>query len=112
MITAEPDITRLLGRLKAQKLVRQQRDKRDKRVLWTQISPAGLALLAEMDPVVQQAPKDLLGHLAHEDLAQLIRLVEAARSRCGDRQAPVSCDGANGNAGESCQTDHSPAISE
>src|SRR5258708_27502298 len=29
MITAEPDITRLLGRLKILKLIKQQRDKRD-----------------------------------------------------------------------------------
>ena len=112
MITAEPDITRLLGRLKAQKLVRQQRDKRDKRVLWTQISPAGLALLAEMDPVVQQAPGELLGHLTYEELAQLIRLVESARSRCGDRQAPVNCDGANRAAGESCPSGQAPAITQ
>src|SRR6201996_9548281 len=63
MITAEPDITRLLGRLKAQKLVRQQRDKRDKRVLWTQISPEGLALLAEMDAEITQMPRELVGHL-------------------------------------------------
>lgn len=111
MITAEPDITRLLGRLKTQKLVRQQRDKRDKRVLWTQISPVGLALLAEMDPVVQRAPRELLGHLTHEELTQLIRLVESARSRCGDQHAPVSCDGAGGGAtGESCPTGQAPAL--
>jgi DNA-binding MarR family transcriptional regulator len=110
MITAEPDITRLLGRLKAQKLVRQQRDKRDKRVLWTQISPTGLALLAEMDPVVQQGPYELLGHLTHDELTQLIRLVESARSHCGDRQAPVSCDGTSGAACESVPGDQIPAL--
>ena len=110
MITAEPDITRLLGRLKAQKLVRQQRDKRDKRVLWTQISPAGLALLAEMDPAVQQGPHDLLGHLTHEELTQLIHLLESARSHCGDQQAPVSCDGASGAPGEPCPTNPTPAM--
>jgi DNA-binding MarR family transcriptional regulator len=104
MITAEPDITRLLGRLKAQKLVRQQRDKRDKRVIWTQISPTGLALLADMDPVVQQFPKELLGHLTEEEVAELIRLVELARAHCGDQQAPVSCDGSSASSGESCPT--------
>ncbi len=45
MITAEPDITRLLARLKALKLIRQQRDRHDRRVVWTQISDAGLDLL-------------------------------------------------------------------
>jgi DNA-binding MarR family transcriptional regulator len=98
MITAEPDITRLLARLRALKLIRQQRDKRDRRVVWTQISPAGLALLAETDPMVQNYPKELLGHLGSDQLATLIHLVELARRNCGDSQAPVSCDG----AGESC----------
>ncbi len=93
MITAEPDITRLLARLKGLKLIRQQRDKRDKRVVWTQISPSGLALLNETDPVVEQLTKELLGHLGEEQLATLIHLLERARARCGDRQAPVTCDG-------------------
>jgi DNA-binding MarR family transcriptional regulator len=52
MIAAEPDITRLLARLKRLKLVRQRRDQHDKRVLWTQISESGLALLDEMGPVI------------------------------------------------------------
>ena len=101
MITAEPDITRLLGRLRALKLIRQQRDKRDRRVVWTQISSEGLALLAETDPVVQHFPRELLGHLGKEQLATLIPLLELARRNCGDTQMPVSCDGA---AGEGCAT--------
>jgi DNA-binding MarR family transcriptional regulator len=101
MITAEPDITRLLGRLKALKLIRQQRDRRDKRVIWTQISPAGLALLAEMEPMVLEFPGELLGHLGSDQLSQLIRLLELARERCGDPQTPVSCEGTPGN-GQAC----------
>ena len=50
MITAEPDITRLLARMKALKLIRQQRDRHDRRVVWTQISSTGLELLLKMDP--------------------------------------------------------------
>ena len=100
MITAEPDITRLLARLKGLKLIRQQRDKRDKRVIWTQICPKGLSLLEETDPVVESLTNELLGHLGKDQLKTLIDLLERARSRCGDRQAPVSCDG----AGETCPT--------
>jgi DNA-binding MarR family transcriptional regulator len=92
MITADPDITRLLARLKTLKLVRQQRDKRDRRVVWTHISPAGLELLAELDPTVQKLPGEWLGHLNQAELTEFIRLLELARSRCGDTQAPVSCD--------------------
>ena len=79
MITAEPDITRLLGRLKTLKLIRQRRDKQDRRVVWTQISEPGLQLLKEMDPVILKAPRELLGHLDKAELAEMIRLLERAR---------------------------------
>ena len=93
MITAEPDITRLLARMKAQKLIKQQRDKRDRRVVWTQISSAGLELLGNMDPEITRAPKELLGHMEQKDVAELTRLLELARKNCLDSQAQVSCTG-------------------
>ena len=92
MIASDPDITRLLSRLKAHKLIRQERHKKDRRVLWTFISDAGLALLAEMDPVVSRFPAQMLGHLGEDDLATLIGLLEQARSGCNDRRPPT-CDG-------------------
>jgi MarR family transcriptional regulator, 2-MHQ and catechol-resistance regulon repressor len=79
MITAEPDITRLLSRLKALKLIRQQRDRHDRRVVWTQISEAGLELLKAMDPVIERTPRELLGHMSKAELTELIRLLELAR---------------------------------
>jgi DNA-binding MarR family transcriptional regulator len=93
MITAVPDITRLLARMKALKLIKQQRDKRDRRVVWTQISSAGLELLSKMDPEIDRMPRELLGHLNREELTGFIRLLELARTKCGDTQAPVSCTG-------------------
>jgi DNA-binding MarR family transcriptional regulator len=102
MITAEPDITRLLFRLKTLKLIRQQRDRQDRRVVWTQISPTGLQLLKEMDPVIQQLPVDLLGHLQKAELAEFIRLLELARSRNeepDEPRAPLSCTGERCNDG-------------
>jgi len=101
MITAEPDITRLLARLKALKLIRQQRDQHDRRVVWTQIAEAGLDLLHKMDPVIQQLPKDLLGHMESAEVKKLIRLLEVSRKNCLDAQTPVSCSG-NHNSQESC----------
>jgi DNA-binding MarR family transcriptional regulator len=88
MITAEPDITRLLGRLKSLKLIRQQRDSHDRRVVWTQIAAAGLKLLDEMDPIIQLIPGELLGHLDREELAELIRLLELARKTCAAPAMP------------------------
>jgi DNA-binding MarR family transcriptional regulator len=93
MITAEPDITRLLARLKALKLIKQKRDTHDRRAVWTLISAAWLALLSEMDPVILSAPKELLGHLNGEELSELIRLLELARNPEGAPATPVSCDG-------------------
>jgi DNA-binding MarR family transcriptional regulator len=98
MITAVPDITRLLARMKALKLIRQQRDKHDRRVVWTQISPAGLDLLGKMDDEISRMPRELLSHLKGDDLAEFIRLLELARKNCNDTTAPVSC------TGEECDT--------
>jgi DNA-binding MarR family transcriptional regulator len=92
MITAEPDITRLLARLKALKLIRQQRDRQDRRVLWTQISESGLELLREMDPVIERVPGELLGHLSGAELSELTRLLELARKPGESLPAPACCD--------------------
>jgi len=88
MITAEPDITRLLSRLKALKLVRQQRSREDRREVWTWISAAGLKLLAEMDAMIESAPAEVIGGLSAPELNELIRLLE----RAGDDQH-ATCDG-------------------
>jgi DNA-binding MarR family transcriptional regulator len=107
MITAEPDITRLLSRLKTLKFVKQQRDRNDRRVVWTKISESGLQLLKEMDPVILQMPIDLMGHLDRAELAELIRLLELARRSSEEAHAPLSCTGercTNGvSAGEGAQ---------
>lgn len=102
MITADPDITRLLARLKALKLIKQQRDRHDRRVVWTQISESGLELLRQMDPVIERAPKELLGHLGKNELIELTRLLEVARKHCLEGQNAVSCDGANTSENRVC----------
>ncbi len=86
MIAMEPDITRLLRRLKVLKLIRQHRDRQDRRVVWTQISQAGLDLLRAMDPVIQRIPLELLGHIGRGALAEMIRLLESARQSCADTE--------------------------
>ncbi len=102
MITADPDITRLLNRLKNLKLVRQQRDKDDRRVVWTHISEAGLDLLRQMDAKVRHMPKEMLGHLTASELAELTRLLELARKGCADGQGPATCDGSGTGSEPTC----------
>jgi DNA-binding MarR family transcriptional regulator len=79
MIAADPDITRLLGRLKRLKLIRQHRDRRDRRVVLTAITDSGLELLRKMDPFARSAPVELLGHIRRAELTELIRLLELVR---------------------------------
>jgi DNA-binding MarR family transcriptional regulator len=90
MIAAEPDITRLLARLKSRKLIRQQRDANDRRIVWTVIAEAGLELLRQMDTVIEELPFALLGHLNAAELAELIRLLELTRKSTHARLGPAS----------------------
>jgi len=87
MIAADPDITRLLGRLKRVKLIQQHRDRMDHRVVWTQITAAGLNLLHGMDPAMRRLPVELLGHMKAAEVAEMIRLLELARQPCTKAQA-------------------------
>jgi DNA-binding MarR family transcriptional regulator len=91
MITADPDITRLIARLKGMKLVRQQRDKQDRRVVWNHIAPEGLKLLEQMDPAIERGPEELFTNLSESDRLELIRLLELLRSSRGIGRA--TCDG-------------------
>jgi len=93
MIAEEPDITRLLARLKRLKLARQHRDHNDRRLIWTQITDAGLKRLHAIDPAISLIPSALLGHMSRPDLTELIRLLELARHPCSAEQSstePVS----------------------
>ena len=92
MVTAEPDITRLLARLKALKLIKQRRDRQDRRAVWTSIAEAGLELLRQMDPVIERVPGELLGHMSKAELEEFIRLLELARKAEADGNGT---DGAN-----------------
>ncbi len=93
MITAEPDITRLLSRLKKLGLVRQHRDPRDRRILWTRVSAAGLKMLREMDPMMERMPAELLGHLGAKELDELIRLLEKSHQGVEGGATQPRCEG-------------------
>jgi DNA-binding MarR family transcriptional regulator len=83
MVTHDPDITRLLDRLEARGLVARAREKRDRRVITTRITPAGLDLLKELDGPVSAWHRRALGHLGSQRLRALIDLLEAARGTLG-----------------------------
>jgi hypothetical protein len=55
-----------------------------------------------MDPVIERTPKELLGHLGENELAELTRLLELARESCVGAQSQVSCDGTHDSGKVSC----------
>lgn len=81
MLTRDPDITRLLDRLEARKLVSRTREQKDRRVLTTRVTEAGLEILKQLDAPIAQAHRKQLGHLGEARLRTLSSLLELARSR-------------------------------
>jgi DNA-binding MarR family transcriptional regulator len=79
LVSQDPDITRLVERLQRQGLVRRERGEKDRRVVLTKITPAGLARLRELDPVVDGTVHALLSHLSSSELKTMIDLLERAR---------------------------------
>src|SRR5579872_4503176 len=81
MITRDPDITRLLDRLEKRALISRCRESKDRRMVLTRITPAGLTLLRELDGPVTDMHKTQLGHLGPERLHSLMGLLETARRK-------------------------------
>jgi len=79
MITRDPDITRLLDRLEKRGLISRHREEKDRRVVLTRITRAGLEFLERLDQPVLNLHRKLLGHLGPQRLEALARLLEACR---------------------------------
>src|SRR5271154_2564775 len=68
MVTRDSDITRLLDRLEKRSLVSRCRESKNRRTVWTRITPEGLKLLARLDKPVLATHLELLGHLGAKRL--------------------------------------------
>jgi DNA-binding MarR family transcriptional regulator len=81
MINRDPDITRLVDRLERRGLVARSREGRDRRVITTHITSAGLTLLESLDHPIEDFNRKLLGPLGEQRLRTLIQLLDAAREQ-------------------------------
>lgn len=77
MITREPDITRLLGRLEKSGLIERCRQDADRRRVLARITTEGLDLLASLDQPICNLHRRQLGHLGPGRQSQLTRLIAA-----------------------------------
>jgi DNA-binding MarR family transcriptional regulator len=81
MINRDPDITRLIDRLERRGLVIRSREQKDRRVITTRITTAGLELLRSLDRPVTEFHQELLSPVGERQLRSLLRLLEAVRRR-------------------------------
>ena len=79
MITRDSDITRMLDRLEARKLIRRERQADDRRVVLTFITESGLELLSQLDGPVSELHDRQLGHLSENERRELVKLLAKAR---------------------------------
>lgn len=79
LLAHAPDLTRLLDRMALQGLVVRARGNSDRRVVKTQITDQGLAVLAELDAPLIELHRRQLGHLGEERLGALKTLLELAQ---------------------------------
>lgn len=78
LISRDPDITRLLDRMEARGLIARAREARDRRVVKTRITEAGLLLLAELDQPVRALHRRQFRSLTAKQLRQLSVLLDRA----------------------------------
>ncbi|MCY3001138.1 MAG: MarR family transcriptional regulator [Planctomycetota bacterium] len=81
MIQRVPDVTRLVDRLEAAKLVERARTPEDRRVVLVRITAAGRNVLDALDAPVDALHKKQFASLAPAELAELQRLLVKARER-------------------------------
>ena len=84
MIERAPGITRLLDRLEAKGLVKRERCEEDRRRVYCSISPAGLALLAQLDGPIAELARSNFQSLTVTETRQLIALLDKLRAGLAD----------------------------
>jgi DNA-binding MarR family transcriptional regulator len=80
LVSRAPDITRLLDKLEERKLIERERPADNRRMVLIGLTPAGRALLADLDEQVRASHVRQLGHLSAGQLRELIVLLQAARA--------------------------------
>jgi DNA-binding MarR family transcriptional regulator len=81
MISHDPDMTRLLDRLEKRGLISRERQKDDRRVVKTHITPEGQEILKPLDHPMRELHKRQFRHMSVARLKMLSELLEEIRNR-------------------------------
>jgi DNA-binding MarR family transcriptional regulator len=87
LVSRAPDITRLLDKLEERGLIERERPADNRRMVLIGLTPAGRALLSDLDEKVRDCHFRQLGHLSESQLRELIALLEHARRAHEDPQS-------------------------
>ena len=80
LVSRAPDITRMLDKLEARKLLTRTRSTEDRRAVLVAVTAAGIALLDQIAGPLRACHAKQLGHLTPTQLKSLVALLEAARA--------------------------------
>lgn len=80
LIARVPDVPRLLDRMTEMGLITRTRDSDDRRHVTARITPAGLAILDVVDPVLGRVERQWLGGLDAAELQRLVTTLDAVRA--------------------------------
>ncbi|MEM9908010.1 MAG: MarR family transcriptional regulator, partial [Cyanobacteria bacterium P01_D01_bin.44] len=81
MVARDPDITRLVDKLKKEKLVTRRRDTQDRRVVRISATRSGKEIIQQLDPLIWKLHQQQLEHLSSEKLEVLNQLLVEARTQ-------------------------------
>ena len=90
MISHDPDMTRLLDRMEKRGLISRERQKDDRRVIKTRVTPQGLEILKKLDTPVRETHKGQFAHMSVARLKQLVELLEEIRKRESEEASEAS----------------------
>ena len=80
MVARDPDVTRLVDRLKKAGLIQRERDEQDRRVVRVKITSKGLDAIENLDPLIRKLHQQQLGKLSQKKLKLLNELLVEARN--------------------------------
>ena len=88
LVSRAPDITRLLDKLEERGLIERERPADNRRMVLIGLTPAGRAMLSELDSRVRDCHAHQIGHLSQTQLRELVALLQEARAPHEDPAGP------------------------